>query len=444
LWSLATSLNEVLHVLNLDDGGPPWANRSPGRCGASGSNAVGSCTYDRDLVPIPAHSDEQCGVVCSGYLLGHLVFLLGSWLDEFYDWARRYTLNTQIVLLARRDRLLPWLVGALIWMVFKVERNLPVNRAVKIKELALGSLDAKDSINTFQWCKALLNVESPPSLAVVQRMEADSKFFRSFAVVLVLILLIWPWQHRWPIAGVPVLLALLLLALWRYMEQRFKSINQTYWSVITLTARDGKVQIHKDASMAGSPSHAGGVVFRTFRDKTQYLLVEAKDDPDQWVLPKGHIEEREDYRETAAREVREETGVWAGIGVIPPPPKTLPGIWFRTRRFMKRAVGGDARQAVRPTHPGTDEEERSRRRIAADLGSVPFSVNSRTIIVRFFLMQALGCGLREDKTRQSIWLPLKQAVKQASHPETQELLKVADQRRSSIASALDAVPRASG
>jgi hypothetical protein len=32
------------------------------------------------------------------YLLGHLVFLLGSWLDELYDWVLRYTLNKQIAL----------------------------------------------------------------------------------------------------------------------------------------------------------------------------------------------------------------------------------------------------------------------------------------------------------------------------------------------------------
>lgn len=38
----------------------------------------------------------------ASYLFGHLVFLLGYWLDEFYDWARRYTLNTQIALLSRR------------------------------------------------------------------------------------------------------------------------------------------------------------------------------------------------------------------------------------------------------------------------------------------------------------------------------------------------------
>jgi hypothetical protein len=55
----------------------------------------------------------------ASYLFGHLVFLRCSWLDEFYDWARRYTLNTQIATLARRGRLLPWLARAQIWLVFK-------------------------------------------------------------------------------------------------------------------------------------------------------------------------------------------------------------------------------------------------------------------------------------------------------------------------------------
>ncbi|MCB1765948.1 MAG: hypothetical protein KDJ22_07780 [Candidatus Competibacteraceae bacterium] len=117
----------------------------------------------------------------ASYLLGHLVFLLGSWLDEFYDWARRYTLNTQIARLARCGRLLPWLARALIWLVFKHERNLAVDRATKIKQQVLGPLQAKDPVNTFQWSKALLNVESPASLAVVQRFEPHSKFFHGAA-----------------------------------------------------------------------------------------------------------------------------------------------------------------------------------------------------------------------------------------------------------------------
>ena len=37
----------------------------------------------------------------ASYLFGHLVFLLGSWLDEIYDWARRYTLNMVIMVIIR-------------------------------------------------------------------------------------------------------------------------------------------------------------------------------------------------------------------------------------------------------------------------------------------------------------------------------------------------------
>ena len=117
----------------------------------------------------------------AGYLFGHRVFLLGSWLDGFYDWAQRFTLNTQITLLARRSRLLPWIARALIWLVFKGERNLAVDRAGKIKQQALSALQAKDAISTFQRCKALLFLEREESLERVHRLQADFRFFRSVA-----------------------------------------------------------------------------------------------------------------------------------------------------------------------------------------------------------------------------------------------------------------------
>lgn len=89
----------------------------------------------------------------ASYLLGHLVFLLGAWLDTLYDLARRYTLNTQIKWLAHRDCLLPGIVRAAIWLVFKDERDLAVNRVGKIKRDALNAIRAKDAINNFQWSK---------------------------------------------------------------------------------------------------------------------------------------------------------------------------------------------------------------------------------------------------------------------------------------------------
>lgn len=55
---------------------------------------------------------------------------------------------------------------------------------------------------------------------------------------------------------------------------------------------------------------AGGVIFR--RSKTnvndvQILLIQ--DAKNRWTIPKGHIEEGETAKETAEREIREETGL---------------------------------------------------------------------------------------------------------------------------------------
>jgi ADP-ribose pyrophosphatase YjhB (NUDIX family) len=315
----------------------------------------------------------------ASYLLGHLVFLLGSWLDEFYDWARGFTLNAQIKRLARRGRPLPWPARVAIWLVFKGERNVAVERAGKVKQQALGALAAQDAINTFQWCKAWLNVKSPASMAVVQRFEADSKFFRCLTVVLLVLIAAWPLQDRWPPVGVAVAAGLLVLSLWRYMEQRHKATNQAYWSVLTLTAQAGEVALPRAGLPAGSPTHAGGVVFRTRRGKAEYLLVEAREDPGQWVLPKGHVEEGEQYRDAAVREVREETGVWARI--------------------------------VRP------------------LGDVSFTVNDAVVATRFFLMEYAGRGLPKDGERRHEWSALAAAVARASYAETRSLLEAAEQQR---------------
>lgn len=55
----------------------------------------------------------------------------------------------------------------------------------------------------------------------------------------------------------------------------------------------------------------GGVVI--FRGKILLLYKRYRNRYDGWVLPKGTIEEGENFRDTALREVREETGVKADI-----------------------------------------------------------------------------------------------------------------------------------
>ena len=53
----------------------------------------------------------------------------------------------------------------------------------------------------------------------------------------------------------------------------------------------------------------GGVVI--FRGKILLLYKNYKNRYDGWVLPKGTVEAGEEYKETALREVHEETGVKA-------------------------------------------------------------------------------------------------------------------------------------
>ncbi|HEX6462547.1 MAG TPA: NUDIX domain-containing protein [Candidatus Saccharimonadales bacterium] len=52
---------------------------------------------------------------------------------------------------------------------------------------------------------------------------------------------------------------------------------------------------------------AGGIVFRRESGEVQILLTQ--DHKDRWTIAKGHVEEGEVTRETAEREIQEETGL---------------------------------------------------------------------------------------------------------------------------------------
>jgi len=54
---------------------------------------------------------------------------------------------------------------------------------------------------------------------------------------------------------------------------------------------------------------SGGIVFRRNRDTNEVEILLAKDLKNRWTIAKGHVEVGEVTRDTAEREIREETGL---------------------------------------------------------------------------------------------------------------------------------------
>jgi 8-oxo-dGTP pyrophosphatase MutT (NUDIX family) len=66
---------------------------------------------------------------------------------------------------------------------------------------------------------------------------------------------------------------------------------------------------HKDELNSCGFTHAGGVVYRMNNNRPEFLVITSRQNPEHWILPRGHIESRESTEEAAVREIREETGL---------------------------------------------------------------------------------------------------------------------------------------
>lgn len=54
---------------------------------------------------------------------------------------------------------------------------------------------------------------------------------------------------------------------------------------------------------------SGGVIFRRSEKTNQLEILLIQDAKNRWTIPKGHVEEGEEPKQTAEREIREETGL---------------------------------------------------------------------------------------------------------------------------------------
>jgi 8-oxo-dGTP pyrophosphatase MutT (NUDIX family) len=117
---------------------------------------------------------------------------------------------------------------------------------------------------------------------------------------------------------------------------------------------------------------AGAIVVRAGKDEPRVLLVTARRNPDNWIFPKGHIEDGETRKDAAVREAREEAGVDG--------------------------------------------------RVAGRAGSMSFEFGDARYRVHYFVITTDDPG-KEREGRRLRWCRYKQAMRRLTYDETRELLR---------------------
>lgn len=191
--------------------------------------------------PLPEGFVPVVGLLAMAWIVGHVLYGFGSWLDILvYDplfrprgkhpksehgWIWRYVhKNDEVYLLAMQ------MTGVTV-----VEKT--------------HSVDRDPPGGMYQWARTWLDSNGPEATAALDRLEADSKLFRSLTVLLIASLAVPLFNSicrtaaggciEWPTAltnhwrkFIVFASAGLLFSLWRYCDLRHKAIRRCYLSYI--------------------------------------------------------------------------------------------------------------------------------------------------------------------------------------------------------------------
>jgi len=138
----------------------------------------------------------------------------------------------------------------------------------------------------------------------------------------------------------------------------------------------------KNKIKSRSFTHAGGIVVKNIDTEREYFVVTVKEDPkdeskensEEWIFPKGHIEDGENHKDTVAREIWEEAGI---VGNVLQP-----------------------------------------------VSQVIFKARNETVNAKFYVVEFLS--FNEEKSKQEKrnfdWLPFDKAIDKLTFPESKQVL----------------------
>ena len=157
-----------------------------------------------NVVPISGNQYWLAFVFFS-YLIGHVIFMIGSKIDGLYDYHRK-------------------------------KRNPYINTsafqcASQIKHKFLSETESK-AVNTYMWSTSILTTQYSDAIVEINRLVADSKFFRSLVVIIPIISLVFVDGGNYQHALMTILF--IVPCYLRYYDRRLKSTTRTYQYIIML------------------------------------------------------------------------------------------------------------------------------------------------------------------------------------------------------------------
>jgi hypothetical protein len=175
--------------------------------------------WARELIPLQPDALFFGTILLAGFILGHVLHGLGSFLDVLvYDPLFRPRDHSD----AQRAR------GSKGYF----HSNDELYRQAKRVTAFAGSGDQAEVKSPpggmYQWARAWLRMHSPEATAELDRLEADSKLFRSLTVIALAALVCWSTFPHLVAYELPLTIAVLLFSLWRYCDLRQKMVRACY------------------------------------------------------------------------------------------------------------------------------------------------------------------------------------------------------------------------
>ena len=172
---------------------------------------------------LPGTATEWAATAIAAFIFGNILFAIGSnsldwYYDEYYKHWRRRRLNK------KAD---PEFEGPDTDQLHALAEG---KRPHEIEQVTDGTAGVYD------WCLSYLEVHAPGAALEVDRLQAQSKLFRSLCVLIVFVwlcnTLAWlffrlPWPAHGLGVGIVSLIAL-MLCLWRFLDLRFICTRRVY------------------------------------------------------------------------------------------------------------------------------------------------------------------------------------------------------------------------